>query len=152
MGQELGSKGILGKGLSGPVVLTNVADFPCQQRVDPKAFTGRGGRAALVQAQRDVDKVHAAMNDLVRKTHDVPGRLMYLCIHSRSATGQKSLRWRESGEGGAHLSWAAAPQRAKPFGPAIAAWYSLATRNALALNSLEKQARAALRSILERHP
>ena len=78
----------------------------CQQRVDTKAFTGRGEPRAVREAAAAVDRLHLQMDQLVATSGRSRVAQLYLALHVRS-TGQHSLRWRglTTAGGHAHLSW-----------------------------------------------
>lgn len=118
----------------------------CQQAVDAKAFKGKGSLRLVRALSRDVDSLHEQMRELVETTMQVPGLLMYLCVHHRKATGQRSLRWRASGGAAKHLSWQEADEMCRALPVRTAEWYADVTRRALLLNDLEKHARPKLRA------
>ncbi len=84
------------------------------------------------------------MRELVRLTLAVPGRTMYLCMHSRSRTGQMALRWRQCGALAPHLPWGEVTRLLQTYPWRLATWYRRVNDMALRLNVSEKQARASL--------
>lgn len=115
-----------------------------QQRVDAKAFKGRGVLARFLDAKQAVDSLHAEMDALVKLSADVPGRPMYLCAHRRSSTGQVSLRWRKAGNAAEHISWPAVQATVASFSPDMRAWYERVNAEVHGLNQREIDARRAL--------
>lgn len=120
------------------------AKADCQQGVDAKAFKGRGQWARFLDAKQLVDRVHAEMEALVGTTLAVPGRLMYLCAHRRSLTGQVALRWRRAGAQALHLAWQDVEATIAGFGPEHRAWYVKANQMVHELNQREIDARRAM--------
>jgi hypothetical protein len=120
--------------------------MPCQQRVDAKAFTGRGTLRRIRDAHERVDSLHREMAALAGLTLAIPGRAMYLCLHRRAATGQVSLRWRQSGALAPHIAWPEVARLLLGYPPAMAAWYGAVNVTVRRLNANEQQARAALRA------
>jgi hypothetical protein len=66
----------------------------CQHRVEAKAFTGKGDSQAAANAAASVDANHERMHALAKASTLLGKALVYLMVHSRTATGQCSLRWR----------------------------------------------------------
>ncbi|MBW8831359.1 MAG: hypothetical protein JF606_18435 [Burkholderiales bacterium] len=116
-----------------------------QHGVDPKRFTGKGAARQERDAQDEVDKVHAEMVDLIKLTHSIPGRLVQLCLHHRTKTTQKSLRWRDAVSGG-HLPWDGMELRFAACGAHVAKWYREVDHLARQLNEREKSARYVLKA------
>lgn len=77
----------------------------CQERVDAKAFTGRGSHRELRQLQAEVDRIDGLMRQLSAASKQIDGAQIYLMLHQRHATGYQFLRWREVGGAKRHLSW-----------------------------------------------
>ena len=119
---------------------------PCQQRVDAKAFTGRGVLRRLREARARVDSLHGEMRELAKLTVAMPGRTMYLCMHRRARTGQVALRWRQSGVAAPHLPWPEVARLLSLYPPGLGDWYRSVNATARRLNGAEKQARASLRA------
>ena len=123
----------------------------CQQRVDVKAFTGRGAAAPTLRERRlarsNVDSVLAEMAALVALTLQVPGRPMYLCLHRRASSGQTALRWRRAGAVARHLPWTQVEAAIRVMPPAYAAWYDQVDASARALNAREIVVRRALAQV-----
>jgi len=116
-----------------------------QHGVDPKRFTGKGAARQERDAQNAVDKVHGEMADLIKLTHSVPGRLVQLCLHHRTKTTQKSLRWRDAVSGD-HLPWDGMELRFAAFPAHVAKWYREVDQLARQLNEREKSARYVLKA------
>ncbi len=125
--------------------IAQVTSSSGQQSADTKGFKGRGPMRRLRDALRDVDKVHQEMAQLVKLSTAVIGRTMYLCTHRRKVNDQVSLRWRESGITGGHMSWAEVEGVIAAYPKELLAWYREANRLVHELNEREKQARAVLR-------
>lgn len=119
----------------------------CQQRVDAKAFTGKGAQRALRDLQARIEAVHCEMRELVQPTLAVPGKAMYLCLHRRSRTGQLVLRWRQCGATAPHMSWHEVDRLLSSYPPVLRHWYRDVDMAARRLNRAEKRARAALREL-----
>lgn len=117
----------------------------CQQRVDAKAFTGRGAARRLRDARETVDSIHAEMRQLAAATNAVEGKTFYLCLHRRNATMQCSLRWRATGASATHLTWAEMEALFARYPYDAARWYRQVHVTALDLNAREIAARAAHR-------
>jgi hypothetical protein len=126
-------------------------DTTCQHGADVKPFTGRGAGRRQRQAQEDVDKLHAQMRQLADLTKTIKGRRIYLALHTRTATGQLSLRWRQVGfvEKTSHIPWRDLEQWLAPLDWALVQWYRSADASARDLNRREKEARAMLRSAID---
>lgn len=116
-----------------------------QQRVDAKAFKGKGGLRLVRKLSEDVDSLHKQMRELVDVSLEVPNLVMYLCLHTRHATGQRSLRWRSTGGAAKHLPWAQAHEVIDQMPTAVAEWYRDVTARAHLLNQTEKALRPQLR-------
>ena len=126
-------------------------DATCQHDADVKPFTGRGAGRRQRQAQETVDKIHAQMRQLADLTKTIKGRRLYLALHTRTATGQASLRWRQAGfvAKTSHIAWHDLEQWLAPLDWELAQWYRSANASARELNKREKEARAALREAIE---
>jgi hypothetical protein len=127
------------------VAAPSPASMPCQHRVDAKAFTGRGAHRRLREARQRVDSLHREMEQLARLSLTLPGRVMYLCVHRRTRTGQATLRWRQAGALAPHLPWPQVSKLLLACPPALADWYRAMNAAVRRLNGAEKQARAAWR-------
>jgi hypothetical protein len=117
----------------------------CQQAVDTKAFTGKGGLALVRELSKSVDRLHEEMRKAVETSTNYPALVMYLCIHTRSSTGQQTLRWRAKGGKSKHLSWDEVEEVISKMGYADRLWYQNMTNRALLLNETEKHLRPRLR-------
>ncbi len=126
-------------------------DDTCEHGVHTKAFTGKGtGSRRVRQAQDHVDKAHQRLRDLSAITRNVEGRLFYLAVHLRRATGQLSVRWRHAGSAkNTHLTWDEMEGLFQRLPLALADWYRTADRMARTLNQEEQAARAELRHAME---
>ena len=127
------------------------SDALCQHGADAKPFTGRGAGRRQRQAQEAVDKIHAQMRQLAELTKTIKGRRLYLAVHTRSATGQTSLRWRQVGfvRKTSHIAWHDLERWLAPLDWTLAQWYRAADASARDLNRREKAARAALRAAID---
>jgi hypothetical protein len=115
----------------------------CQQRVDAKAFTGRGVHRAVAAAAHDVDSIVSEMERLVRLSKERPAALIYLCMHKRPTSGQVSLRWRERVTT-RHVPWLELRKRLKGAHSNEREWYLAVDLKARELNEREKDARRQL--------
>lgn len=139
--------------LTRPAVLDpEMAEAVRQQRVDLKAFTGKGDPRAVRQAIKAVDDIHAEMAKLAQASALWGKRMLYLTHHVRGQTQQHSLRWRGytvvDGRGAhKHLSWdeAADRIRAQPYEAQIK--FHALDAEARRLNSAEQDARADLKRL-----
>ena len=123
----------------------------CQHGVHTKAFTGKGVESRRIrQAKDDVDKVHQRQRELSIVTRNLEGRMFYLALHVRNATGQLSVRWRQAGSArNTHLSWGEMEGLFQHLPLALANWYRTADQMARTLNQEEQLARDALRRAQE---
>ena len=136
----------LARGEPSVAATPSTAGMSCQHRVDAKAFTGRGAQRRLREARQRVDSVHREMEQLARLSSTLPGRVMYLCMHRRTRTGQATLRWRQAGALAPHLPWPEVGKLLLACPPALADWYRAMTAAVRRHNGAEKQARAAWRA------
>lgn len=117
-----------------------------QHDVDQKAFKGRGARRKIISAQAAVDKVHEDMRRLAAVTTSIKAKQFYLALHTRTATGQLSLRWRRAGsKDTSHIAWDALNEFLAPLPPDLVRWYQAVNDMATSLNCQEKHNRAVLR-------
>lgn len=126
------------------------SESACQHVVDQKAFKGRGTRRKLINAQGAVDKVHEDMRRLAAATRSIKAKQLYLAIHTRTATGQLSLRWRRAGTmDTSHIAWDALDSFFASLPSDLVRWYQTVNVMATALNCQEKLSRALLRNLME---
>ena len=123
-----------------------------QQRVDLKAFTGKGDRRVVRQAMKAVDDIHAEMAELAQVSVLWGKRVLYLTHHTRSLTQQHSLRWRGysvvDGKGGhKHLSWDEAADRIRVQPYEVQIHFHTLDSEARRLNAVEQEARAELKRL-----
>jgi hypothetical protein len=119
-----------------------------QHRVDRKAFKGRGTWPRLAEAKAAVDSIHDDMRRLAAATRSIKTKRFYLALHTRSATGQLSLRWRRAGTADTrHLAWDALDELLAPLPAELVQWYRNVNSVAIALNGDEKHARAVRRHV-----
>lgn len=119
----------------------------CQERVDTKAFKGKGTRSKLRHLQSEVDRLEQHMNELVAASKKMPAFSMYLALHHRSATGYTFLRWREAGGDKRHLSWEAARALCDKHPPHIRRWYMQLSAQAQHANAEHVALRKELRQL-----
>ena len=125
-----------------------LADTGCQERVDTKAFTGRGDLHELRQLEREVDRLELLMDKLVTLSKDVVGAPMYLAKHRRKSTGYVFLRWREAGGRKRHLSWEQARQNWSQYDRVTRGWYAQLSAEVRQVNEQHVAARRRMRSVL----
>lgn len=124
----------------------------CQHSVDTKAFTGKGEARSIRMALLNVDKLHGQMAELAEASGRLGKNILYLTVHTRNATGQRSLRWRgHTGLPGTashkHLTWVEATARIEAYPYEVMSQLQEWDRLAKSLNALEQKARAALKSV-----
>lgn len=115
----------------------------CQQRVDIKAFKGKGTR----KVQDALSFVQSEMSKLARKTKDVSGRLFFLEVHRRTSTCQMSLKWRLAYGRWRHANWDDEELQSYLSRMSVdwVDWYSDIAKKAVLLNAEEKKLRMQLR-------
>lgn len=121
-----------------------VVDQACQNRVDTKAFTGRGKLLELRQLLTELDTTAGAMRHLAEITKTVQDAQMYLMLHVKTSTGLTFLRWRERMGACRHVPWPEAQDRIEAFSADVGDWYRQATEQALTLNERHKELRRAI--------
>lgn len=125
----------------------------CQERVDVKAFTGRGDRHELRALEAEVASLDAQMVLLSQISKQVPSPEIYLMVHRRHRTEYVFLRWREAGGKKRHLDWDKAQDIYAHYEHSMRRWYADLSMKAQALNDrhrdVRKQARV-LRKALSR--
>lgn len=135
--------------------IDSVAQQGCQERVDTKAFTGRG---SLHELRHYVDKLQAVENEMgeLSTLSKKGGLAVYLMVHRRAKTGYVFLRWREVGGEKRHLAWDVIEERTTGLHDQARAWVRQVTQRAQQLNDGHLRARDALtrirREMLERNP
>lgn len=100
----------------------------CQNLVDVKALTGRGGLAALRQGVASLDAVADKMRHLSEQSKTVKGVGAYLVVHQRSSRGSVFLRWRQRLGANRHLSWEELEEIASMLPGDLRAWCLRASR------------------------
>ncbi len=122
----------------------------CQERIDTKAFTGRGSHRELRQLQAEVDRLDVLMRELSATSKQVTGAQLYLMLHQRHATGYQFLRWREVGGAKRHLSWERAEAIYSRYAPAMRDWYDEMAAQARGANEAHLKRRREIKSLLYR--
>ena len=122
----------------------------CQERVDTKAFTGRGSHHELRQLQAEVDRLDQQMRGLSAASKQVAGAQLYLMLHQRHATGYQFLRWRETGGSKRHLSWELAQQIYSAYQQRTRSWYAQLSEQAMKANDEHVRLRKEIRLIKRR--
>lgn len=126
------------------------ADIECQERVDTKAFTGRGKHLALRQEVDRLERLEGQMRDLVAASRAVPGLQIAFMLHVRKESGYTFLRWRERGVSKRHLSFEDAAEVWANYSGDLRHWCEVASSQAKVLNDEHKQCREELRSLREK--
>lgn len=117
----------------------------CQQHVDTKDFKGKGRVIAWARdAGRRLDAVRQDMAALASATDQVAPRYFHLQLHSRTATGGLSLRWRLVT--GPHALWEDLAPWIAELPRRISGWYDAANAEAELLNAMEQAVRAEVRT------
>jgi len=119
----------------------------CQQRVDIKAFKGRGTLHGLRQLEAQVDSLTQQMRELSDMSKSVAGAQLYLMVHQRHSTGYVFLRWREVGGAKRHLSWEEGQALYGRYAEPLRSWYRALAERAQQANAQHTQARKAVRSM-----
>ena len=117
----------------------------CQNQVDVKALTGRGGLAALRQGVASLDAVAEKMRHLSEQSKTVKGVGAYLVVHQRSSRGSVFLRWRQRLGANRHLSWDELEEIASMLPGDLRAWCLRASREAQLLNEEHLQLRSKIK-------
>lgn len=117
----------------------------CQNQVDVKALTGRGGLAALRQGVASLDEVAEKMRRLSEQSKTVKGVGAYLVVHQRSSRGSVFLRWRQRLGANRHLSWEELEEIASNLPGDLRAWCIRASREAQLLNEEHLQLRSKIK-------
>jgi hypothetical protein len=120
-----------------------MAEQSCQERVDAKAFKGRGSLQELRHYVDRLDAIEAEMVGLsmLSKTG---GLDVYLMLHRRGKTAYVFLRWREVGGAKRHLAWGVMHDRTAGLHSQAGQWIHDVTRQAQRLNDEHLRTRAAL--------
>ncbi len=123
--------------------IESVAQPACQERVDTKAFTGRG---SLHELRHYVDKLQRVERDMgeLSMVSKKSGLDVYVMVHRRAKTGYVFLRWREVGGAKRHLSWNVIEERTAGLHDQLRVWVRQATQRAQQLNERHLSAREAL--------
>ncbi|WP_404298987.1 hypothetical protein [Alicycliphilus denitrificans] len=122
----------------------------CQNRVDAKALTGRGGLADLRQKIDSLDAIVLKMRQLSEKSKNVAGLGFYLMLHQRNASGYVFLRWRARLGVNRHLSWQEAEDLAAGYPSNFYEWCMEASRQAKSLNDEHLEMRAEIKKARKR--
>ncbi|HVR51844.1 MAG TPA: hypothetical protein VMS38_19055 [Pseudorhodoferax sp.] len=135
--------------------IESVAQQGCQERVDTKAFTGRGSLFELRHLVDKLELVEREMGEL--STLSKKGGLdVYVMLHRRAKTGYVFLRWREVGGAKRHLAWDVIEERTAGLHVQARGWVRQVTQRAQQLNDGHLRVRDALtrvrREMLERSP
>ncbi|MCO5336966.1 hypothetical protein NHB13_10160 [Delftia tsuruhatensis] len=117
----------------------------CQNQVDVKALTGRGGLAALRQGVASLDAVADKMRLLSEQSKTVKGVGAYLVVHQRSSRGSVFLRWRQRLGANRHLNWEELEEIAANLPGDLRVWCIRASREAQLLNEEHLQLRAKIK-------
>lgn len=127
-----------------------VQEQDCQNRVDVKALTGRGGLADLRQKVDAIDTIVLRMRDLAEKSKNVAGLGFYLMLHQRNASGYVFLRWRARQGVSRHLNWEEVEKLASAYPSDMRDWCMEASRQAKALNDEHLEMRAEIKKARKR--
>lgn len=124
----------------------SVSQQTCQERVDTKAFTGRGSLHELRHYVDKLDGVEREMGELSTLSKK-GGLAVYVMVHRRAKTGYVFLRWREVGGEKRHLAWDVIEERTACLHDQARAWVRQVTQRAQQLNVGHLRARDALTRI-----
>ena len=119
----------------------------CQERVDAKAFTGRGSHRELRQLQAEVDRLDGFMRQLSAASKQVEGAQIYLMLHHRHATGYQFLRWREVAGAKRHLSWEQGEAIYSRYAAPLRPWYEDIAAQARQVNEDHLKRRREIKSM-----
>ena len=119
----------------------------CQERVDAKAFTGRGSHRELRQLQAEVDRLDGLMRQLSAASKQVEGAQIYLMLHHRHATGYQFLRWREVAGAKRHLSWEQGEAIYSRYAAPLRPWYEDIAAQARQVNEDHLKRRREIKSM-----
>ena len=119
----------------------------CQERVDTKAFTGRGSHRKLRQLQAEVDRLDGLMRQLSAASKQVDGAQIYLMLHHRHATGYQFLRWREVAGAKRHLSWEQGEAIYSRYAAPLRPWYEDIAAQARQVNEDHLKRRREIKSM-----
>lgn len=122
----------------------------CQNRVDVKALTGRGGLADLRQKLDSIDAIVLTMRQLAEKSKSVAGLGLYLMLHQRSSSGYVFLRWRARQGVSRHLNWEEAEEMASTYPSDMRDWCKEASRQAKSLNDEHLEMRSEIKKARRR--
>lgn len=122
----------------------------CQNRVDVKALTGRGGLADLRHKIDTIDAIVLRMRELAEKSKSVAGLGFYLVLHQRTASGYVFLRWRARQGASRHLSWEEVEDLAAAYPSNLCDWCMVASRQAKMLNDEHLEMRAEIKKARKR--
>ena len=125
----------------------SAGDASCQERVDTKAFTGRGSHRELRQLEAEVDRLDQQMRSLSSASKQIAGAQLSLMLHQRHATGYQFLRWREVGGNKRHLNWEEAEALYQRYSAPMRAWYLSVSQQAKAVNEAHLKCRREIKSM-----
>ena len=117
----------------------------CQNRVDTKAFKGRGKFLELRQLLAQLDEVETQMKDLSERTKALPGHWIYLMVHCYRS-GLYFVRWRERGGAKRHLAWEQAALTWQGQTAEVQQWCESVSKYGVALNERHKDLMRAIRA------
>lgn len=123
-----------------------VAKLDCQERVDAKAFTGRGKLRDLRQLIASLDVVQTRMEELATASKQLNGAAIYLIVHHRNSSGYTFLRWRERGGSNRHLSWPDVEKLIQTYPRSHQQWVRAASALADELNGEHLEHRKAIKA------
>lgn len=124
-----------------------VANPDCQDRVDVKAFTGRGGRYELRQLVDRLEAIEARMQGLSAASKAPPACNAYLVVHHRTSSGYTFLRWRERAGASRHVHWDDVGEILQVMPAEVRAWCSEAGAQAQSLNAEHLAVREAIKEV-----
>lgn len=127
-----------------------IQEQDCQNRVDVKALTGRGGLADLRQKIDALDAIVQRMRQLSEMSKNVAGLGCYLMLHQRSASGYVFLRWRARLGVSRHLNWQEVEELVSAYPSDMRDWCMQASRQAKALNDEHLEMRAEIKKARKR--
>ena len=124
-----------------------VANLTCQERVDVKAFTGRGSQRELRHLVDKLEAIEASMQGLSTASKALPACNAYLVVHHRTASGYTFLRWRERAGASRHVRWDDVDSILAVMPDRVRAWCSEAGAQAQALNAEHLAVREAIKVV-----